>query len=257
MFAVGGLRSNFMKRLYLLLCLLALIVLAVIFKPYVWAAISPFAMKFMKARTVAERVEQYGNAARSRLKPNFVRAGISYPPRQVTLVGLKTEKVLQVYAADTGGAYRFIRSYQVRAASGELGPKLREGDRQVPEGVYPLESLNPNSRFHLALRVGYPNAFDREQATKEGRTNLGGDIMIHGSSVSVGCLAMGDEAAEDLFVLAADTGLKKVTLILTPVDFRTGKALSKSDKLPVWTESLYAEIKTRLMELPLEKPNER
>ena len=168
----------------------------------------------------------------------------------MTLVGLKTEKILQVYANDSTGAPRFVRSYPIRAASGHLGPKLREGDGQVPEGIYPIESLNPNSRFHLALRVGYPNAFDREQAAKDGRTNLGGDIMIHGNSVSVGCLAMGDEAAEDLFVLAGDTGLKSVTVILTPVDFREGKSVPRSAQLPGWTESLYQTIRSRLKEFP-------
>src|SRR5204863_8498878 len=63
----------------------------------------------------------------------------------------------------------------------------------ISEGIYPIESLNPNSRFHLSLRIGYPNAFDRAQAAKEKRTNLGGDIMIHGNSVSIGCLAMGED----------------------------------------------------------------
>ena len=74
-----------------------------------------------------------------------------------------------------------LARYPIRAASGALGPKLREGDRQVPEGVYDIESLNPNSRFHVALRVGYPNAFDRQMAGREGRTALGGDIMIRAS----------------------------------------------------------------------------
>jgi hypothetical protein len=74
--------------------------------------------------------------------------------------------------------------------------------------------------------------------------------MIHGSSVSIGCLAMGDEVAEDLFVLAADTGLKNMAVILAPVDFRAGKALPKELKLPPWTGPLYQEIKSRLAELP-------
>jgi len=224
--------------------------LAFIFKSYIWAAISPVAMKFTKTKTVAERLEQFGEAARARLKPDFEKAGVAYPPRTVTLVGLKTEKILQIYATDSAGLPRFIRSHPIRAASGQLGPKLREGDRQVPEGIYPIESLNPNSRFHVALRVGYPNAFDREQAAKDGRTNLGGDIMIHGSSVSVGCLAMGDEAAEELFVLAADTGLKSVFVILTPADFREGKTVPQSAGLPGWTESLYQMMQARLGEFP-------
>lgn len=202
--------------------------------------------------TVAKRLDQYGGKARLRLEPHFVRSGINYPPKALCLLGLKAEKELQVYATDTNGAMRFVRRYPILAASGELGPKLREGDRQVPEGIYKIESLNPNSRFHLSLRIGYPNAFDREQARKEGRTQLGGDIMIHGSAVSIGCLAMGDEAAEDLFVLAADTGLPNISVVLSPVDFRLGKSVPQGSKLPIWNEQLYAEIKSRLKELPLQ-----
>jgi len=242
-----------MKRLFILVALVALVVLAIIFRLYLWAAISPLAQEFMKPRSVAERIQQYGERARARLKPDFDRARLVYPPPRVALVGLKSERVLQVYAADTKGKYRFVRSHPVLAASGKPGPKLREGDRQVPEGIYTIESLNPNSRFHLALRVGYPNSFDRAQAEKDHRTNLGGDIMIHGGSVSVGCLAMGNEAAEDLFLLAADVGLPNVTVILSPVDFRAGASIPKTVALPNWADLLYAQIKSRLAELPLEK----
>lgn len=203
--------------------------------------------------TVAERLKQYGNAARLRFQPYFAKAGLAYPPKQLVLVGLKAENKLEVYAVDTNKTFRFVRSYPVLAASGGPGPKLREGDGQVPEGIYEIESLNPNSMFHLSLRIGYPNSFDKEQAAKEARTQLGGDIMIHGSSVSIGCLAMGDEAAEDLFVLAADTGLQKISAVLSPVDFRRGKSASSASSLPSWTGSLYSQIQDRLKELPLEK----
>jgi hypothetical protein len=239
-----------MKRLVIVLVLLGVFILAVIFRPYIRAALSPIFQRFEKPRTIAERVQQYGARARSRLSPHFQRAQIPYPPKRVTLVGLKAERLLQVYAAGPTNCYRFVCSYPIFAASGGPGPKLREGDRQVPEGIYPIELLNPNSRFHLALRVGYPNSFDRAQAQKDGRMNLGGDIMIHGSSVSIGCLALGDRAAEDLFILAADTGLQNMAVVLSPVDFRTGAGVPKGTKLPDWTAPLYAAIRARLAELP-------
>ena len=241
-----------MKRLLLLLIFLTLVILAYVFKPYLSAAISPVTMKLTKAKTIAQRLDQFGDKARGRWKPYFGRAQTTYPPAGANLVALKTEGVLQVYAVDKSGQNHWIRSYPILAASGTPGPKLREGDEQVPEGIYPIESLNPNSRFHVALRVGYPNAFDRAQAKKDGRVKLGGDIMIHGSSVSVGCLAMGDEAAEDLFVLAADTGLPNITLIIAPVDFRRGKSVPPQYKLPAWTEQVYSQIKTQLAQLPPE-----
>jgi murein L,D-transpeptidase YafK len=206
------------------------------------------------AATIAERLTQYGPAARARLRPYFQEQNLTYPPSQIALIGLKAEKILEVYARNGTNDFKRIRSYPILAASGGAGPKLREGDRQVPEGIYGIESLNPNSRFHLSLRVDYPNASDREQAAREGRTNLGGDIMIHGSAVSVGCLAMGDEAAEDLFVLAADTGLKNITVILAPVDFRDEqKTVPTSAQLPAWTAGLYEKLRVQLKQFPKEQ----
>jgi murein L,D-transpeptidase YafK len=205
------------------------------------------------AATIADRLAQYGVAARARLAPHFAKQNIAYPPRELVFVGLKAEKSLQVYAKSGTNGFVFICAYPIVAASGVAGPKLREGDRQVPEGIYGIELLNPNSSYHLSLRVNYPNAFDRAQAAREHRTHLGGDIMIHGKDVSIGCLAMGDAAAEELFVLAADAGIKNITVILAPVDFRLGKSVSGAAQLPEWTATLYAEIKSRLSELPLPK----
>ena len=135
-------------------------------------------------------------------------------------------------------------------ASGAAGPKLAEGDQQVPEGIYSIDELNPNSRYHLSLRVGYPNDFDRARGREEGRKDLGGDIMIHGGASSVGCLAVGDEAVEELFVLAADCGLANTRLILSPVDFRKRELPLSCWSLPGWTEDLYAELRKELAELP-------
>ena len=210
-----------------------------------WAA-----MTSANAATIAERVEQYGRAARTRLAPHFEKKKVAYPPRELIFVGLKEEKKLEIFAKSGTNDFKLIRTYPILAASGVAGPKLREGDRQVPEGIYNIELLNPNSSYHLSLRIGYPNEADRAQAVKDGRTKLGGDIMIHGDAKSIGCLAMGDEASEDLFVLAADTGIERITVILSPVDFRTGKTVPDSAKLPGWTKPLYQEIKTRLAALP-------
>lgn len=241
-----------MKRRLIILAALLVVVSVIFSRSEVRDALGGVSRRTAGRATVTERVKQYGETARLRLQPHFAKAGLDYPPKQLLLLGLKAERELQVYAAGANGAFRFVRKYTVLAASGVLGPKLQEGDGQVPEGIYRIESLNPNSLFHLSLRIGYPNDFDREQARKEGRTRLGGDIMIHGSSASIGCLAMGDEAAEDLFVLAADSGLKNISVVLSPVDFRLGKTVPPAAKLPPWTGQLYAEIESRLQRLPLE-----
>ena len=198
------------------------------------------------AATTTERLATYGASVRSRLVPACEAAGVPYPPTSFTLIGLKAEKRLELWAPDAAGRPRLVKAYPVLAASGGAGPKLREGDRQVPEGLYAIESLNPNSRFHLSLRIDYPNAADRRRAQAEARTGLGGDIMIHGSNVSIGCLAMGDPAVEELFVLAALTGPKNIRVILSPVDFRRLDKIDLPAGLPAWVPELHAEIKAEL-----------
>lgn len=197
-------------------------------------------------KTIDDRIEEYGTLVRERLDPHFRAAGISYPPRRVMLIGFKQERVLEVYAAGAEGGFKFIRDYPVLAASGRPGPKLRRGDKQVPDGLYRVQALNPNSRFHLSLRLDYPNAFDRAQGVAERRGDLGGDIMIHGRAVSIGCLAMGDAAAEDLFVLAAETGIRNVNVILTPLDFRRQSLSEMPRGLPGGSRQVYEEIQREL-----------
>lgn len=201
-------------------------------------------------RSVDDAIEEYGAAARKRIRPWFKAAGVAYPPSQITLVGLKEEKLLFVLAPDEDGNLKKVVSYPILAASGEPGPKLMQGDYQVPEGFYKIELFNPNSAYHLSLRVNYPNAEDRAHAASDKRTKLGGDIMIHGNAVSVGCLAIGDEPIEELFTLLHDTGLEKVNVILAPSDL-TKKASGVDLKVqPDWLPSLYKRLKKSLAALP-------
>ncbi len=160
-------------------------------------------------------------------------------------------------AAGVGGALRILvfkregmvevsapgwdapKEYEMTAQSGRLGPKLREGDGQIPEGIYHVESLNPNSLYHLALRLDYPNAFDRARGKEDGRDNLGGDIMIHGSDCSIGCVAIGDMAIEEVFCCAAAVGLENIAVVIAPYDMRKGRKESLEHGGP---EEWYAEL---------------
>lgn len=201
--------------------------------------------------SVQDRLDQYGESARARLLPYFEDAGIAYPPINMRMVAFKYEGVLQLFAMNERGEWTFIRDYAIQGASGVLGPKLMKGDRQVPEGFYRISLLNPNSAYHLSLRVDYPNEYDQVQAALEGRSNLGGDIMIHGSNSSRGCLAMGDEAIEEIFVLAADTDIRNIDLIITPVDFRSQPLPANYCRpLDGWVSDLYFKISDSLQVLP-------
>jgi len=147
----------------------------------------------------------------------FRKRGLNFPQKKLTLIALKNEMRLEVWAKHEGKNV-FVKSYRIHAASGREGPKLKQGDYQVPEGFYQITMWNPNSRFHLSMRVNYPNTYDRLRAKAEKRTNLGGDIFIHGSNVSAGCLAMGDQAIEELYYITSLA--ERVNMMILPFDFR-------------------------------------
>src|SRR5690349_20165365 len=113
----------------------------------------------------------------------------------------KEEAELEVWKQDTTGRFQILKIYPICRWSGDLGPKLQEGDRQAPEGFYTItpELMNPNSNFYLAINVGYPNSFDN--ANKRD----GSSLMIHGDCSSSGCYAMTDEQISEIYSLARDS----------------------------------------------------
>jgi len=178
------------------------------------------------------------------LKRSLADSNFIIYPKKLTLIGLKNEQLLEVWG-ELKGKQVLIRTYPFTAFSGQLGPKFREGDRQIPEGIYGISYLNPNSKFHLSMRVNYPNGFDKKMAKKEGRTNLGGDIMIHGSNRTIGCVPIGNDKIEELYFLAEQVGIENIKVILSPIDFRLTDIKIKTKKHP-WMKELYRNIKKEM-----------
>jgi murein L,D-transpeptidase YafK len=112
----------------------------------------------------------------------------------------KKEAELEVWKRDASGQYALLKTYPVCRWSGQLGPKMQEGDRQTPEGFYTVraDQMNPNSAYYLSFDLGFPNELDRAL----GRT--GSALMIHGACSSSGCFAMTDDGAAELFALARE-----------------------------------------------------
>jgi len=157
-----------------------------------------------------------------RFRPKAEQMGIAWPPPRTRLIGLKLERSLEVWIANSKGPFKLLKTYPVLAASGDIGPKRKEGDKQVPEGHYRLVYLNPDSDYHLSLLLDYPNAADiarEKEALSEG-VNLGGSICVHGSNMSIGCLAIGDSAIEEVFTLVALAKPSHRDIIILPADFR-------------------------------------
>lgn len=226
--------------------------------------------------TLASRLTDLGPSARARLSSPFSRAGVPYPPTRLRLAAFKDEGRLDLFAGAGGrdADLRFIKSYDMIAGprptqAAYRGPKRREGDRRVPEGLYRLDYLNPNSQSHLSIKIDYPNRFDRAQALDDGRalTSLGGDIMLHGGAPlgTEGCIAIADAEIEELFILLADARAEAerdgrqiaADILIAPRDFRFSPrdhaALASADLpdwMPQWAPALYQEIDRSLAALP-------
>lgn len=191
-------------------------------------------------RTVEQVLAQFGPSVAPDWHARFSALGLDYPPDNLTLIGLKSERRLEVWTR-TGSTPHFLHAFDVLDASGLPGPKRRRGDHQVPEGIYQVDAFNPNSRFHLSMRINYPNRFDRAMGHQDGRVDLGDNIFIHGADYSEGCLAIGDPAIEALFVLAAQVPQGAIDVILSPYDGRL-EPLTPPRGLPDWVDDLYREI---------------
>jgi hypothetical protein len=113
----------------------------------------------------------------------------------------KQEAELEVWKQDASGRYELLKTYPICRWSGELGPKVREGDRQAPEGFYTITpaQMNPNSQFYLSFNMGYPNAYDRAWG------HTGSQLMVHGDCSSRGCYAMTDDQIGEIYALARES----------------------------------------------------
>jgi murein L,D-transpeptidase YafK len=129
-------------------------------------------------------------------------AKLDTTPSSPTLIRTyKMESELEIWKMKSNGEYALLKTYPMCRWSGQLGPKKKEGDMQVPEGFYTIApgQMNPNSHYYLAFNVGYPNAYDRAY----GRT--GGNVMVHGICSSAGCFSMTDEQVADIYAIARDS----------------------------------------------------
>ncbi|HUX84673.1 MAG TPA: L,D-transpeptidase family protein [Chitinophagaceae bacterium] len=156
----------------------------------------------------------------SMLKAEFAEKHLEYPPRYIYIRAFKYDSRLEVWVkqnmADT---FALFKTYRICALSGTMGPKRKEGDRQVPEGFYYINEFRPNSAYHLALGLDYPNYGDQILA---GGSEAGGNIFIHGSCVTEGCIPLTDPQIEEVYLLAAyarSAGQQFIPVHIFPIRF--------------------------------------
>lgn len=165
------------------------------------------------------------------LKKEFEAKGLSYPARFIYLRSFKYDSRLEVWVKNKPtDTFTLFKSYRICALSGTMGPKRREGDRQVPEGFYYINEFNPRSTYHLALGLNYPNFSDRIHA---GATGAGGGIYIHGSCVTVGCIPLTNPQVDEVYLLAVharNLGQNFIPVHIFPVQFNNQRSVAFLEK---------------------------
>ncbi len=134
----------------------------------------------------------------------------------IYLRAFKQEQIIELWIKNSSDdSYKLLNTYSICQNSGQIGPKRKQGDKQVPEGFYHIDRFNPKSKFHLSLGINYPNKSDRVL----GAENPGGDIFIHGACETIGCLPITDSKIEELYVFcveARNTGQSKIPVTIFP-----------------------------------------
>ena len=161
----------------------------------------------------------------------FHEKGLTWPARYVYIRSFKYDSQLEVWVKNSREEkYKLFKSYKVCALAGTLGPKRMAGDYQVPEGFYYINEFKPRSEYHLSLGLNYPNASDRILSDS---TQPGGDIYIHGSCVTTGCIPITDAQIEEVYILAAhakDMGEDFIPVHIFPVNFNNGRSVEYLNK---------------------------
>ena len=159
------------------------------------------------------------------LKKQFAAANLKWPAQQVYIRSFKYDSQLEVWVRNNfNEAFKLFKTYKICALSGGLGPKRMEGDYQVPEGFYYINTFNPNSTYHLSLGLNYPNASDMLLSDS---AKPGNDIYIHGSCITVGCIPIQDNQIEELYLIALhakNNGQDFIPVHIFPVRYNNPKS---------------------------------
>ena len=193
-----------------------------------------------KYARVRQAYTEKGNIVKKLLSDNKIDTG----NLRIYLQAFKKEKKIELWAKNKNDlSYKYITEFNICAISGDLGPKRRQGDGQIPEGFYKINIFNPVSNFYLSLGINYPNKSDRILGEKG---NLGGNIFIHGNCVTIGCMPITDDKIKELYVFcveARDNGQQSIPITvfpakLTDIDFKTliAKYHGDNDKTELWTD---------------------
>lgn len=208
-----------MKRLSLKSLLLGIIILTSVGISFSQTSFVDYQKSSFKMANVYDRKEDT-------IAKQFEDRGLAWPAKYVYIRSFKYDAQLEVWVKNSlNEKYKLFKCYKVCMQSGRLGPKRLQGDYQVPEGFYYINEFNPNSMYHLSLGLNYPNASDRILSDS---IHPGGNIYIHGSCVSVGCIPLNDQQIEELYIItshAKANGQDFIPVHVFPIRYNQKKSI--------------------------------
>ncbi|GAA0547124.1 L,D-transpeptidase family protein [Chitinophaga japonensis] len=211
-----------------------------------WSASTAWAQQsFLENQKLFPKVGVAFREKEEALKKEFEKKGLAYPAKYIFMRSFKLDSELEIWVKNSiTDTFRLFKSYRVCTLSGKMGPKRKEGDRQVPEGFYYINDFNPNSNYHLSLGINYPNYSDKILSDPK---KPGGEIYIHGSCLTVGCIPLTDEYIEEVYILAVNAknaGQDFIPVHVYPVkfgntrsmDYLGGVSLTDNSSQQFWVE---------------------
>lgn len=215
-----------MKRIRFLFQALCLICLSLNISP-LFSQSSAYSVHFLENQKSFPKISELMSREEDTLEKQFKAKQLVWPARFIYIRSFKYDSEMEVWVKNKQSEkYKYFKTYKICALAGSLGPKRMAGDYQVPEGFYYINEFNPRSLYHLSLGLNYPNASDKMLCDL---SQPGGDIYIHGSCVTTGCIPITDGQIEELYVLAAhakDLGQDYIPVHIFPVNFDIPKSVA-------------------------------
>lgn len=189
-------------------------------------------VSFIDFQKTLQRPSEAMTKNETAIKKQFEEKKLAWPAKYVYIRSFKYDSQLEVWVKNQRkDPYKLFKTYKVCALAGTLGPKRMEGDYQVPEGFYYINEFNPKSNYHLSLGLNYPNISDRILSDIN---SPGGDIYIHGSCVTVGCIPLTDPMIEELYIITAhakNQGQDFIPVHIFPIRFNVKRSIDYLGRL--------------------------
>jgi murein L,D-transpeptidase YafK len=204
-------------------------------------------LKKARVKTAYEEKEQV-------VKNYFIAQKLKYEGFHLFIRGFKQEAKVEVWVKEKSApTYSLLHVYDFCAMSGGVGPKRKEGDLQIPEGIYYINHFNPESSYHLSLGLNYPNASDKILSDKK---SPGSAIYIHGNCVTIGCIPITDDKIKELYILALESrnnGQEKTPVHIFPARLSDANLILLNRQMPqhsaFWKnlKTIYDDFETKKM----------